>query len=335
MKKYTIIVPVFNRPQEVDELLRSLTKQTLQNFEILIVEDGSTEDCRAVLEGYKKQLPIEYFYKKNTGPGDSRNFGMARAKGEYLLFFDSDCLIPSNYFENLESHLTQYDLDAYGGADDSHPSFTVVQKAINYSMTSFLTTGGIRGKKNNLDRFQPRSFNMGIKRKVYETIGGFSDIHPGEDPDLSYRIMDAGFKVGFVPTASVFHKRRIDFSKFLKQVYKFGVVRTILMKWHPDKFKIVYTFPALFLIGTLILIVLSLLVSKWFMSPLLVLMILFFTEAFFKTWNPIIGVLAIPASFIQLLGYGFGFLKGFIKIHLLKQEERDALKNFFFQEKKV
>ncbi|MEZ4888162.1 MAG: glycosyltransferase [Chitinophagales bacterium] len=330
MKKYSVIVPVFNRPQEVEELLQSLVLQSCKDFEVLIVEDGSHQDCKEVLKRYKNELQIQYFYKENTGPGDSRNFGMARAKGEWLLFFDSDCLIPPDYFEALESHLTVHNLDAYGGADDSHPSFSITQKAINYSMTSFLTTGGIRGKKNNLDRFQPRSFNMGIKRKVYEKVGGFSDIHPGEDPDLSYRIMDAGFKVGFVPTASVFHKRRIDFGKFLKQVYKFGVVRTILMKWHPDKFKIVYLFPTLFLIGTIGLIALSVIISKLFLLPLLFLSLLLFSEALLKTKNPIIAVLAVPASFIQLLGYGYGFLKGFVKIHLLKGEERKVLKDFFF-----
>lgn len=331
MKKYTVIVPVFNRPQEVDELLQSLAAQSCKDFEVLIVEDGSQQDCKAVLKRYEKDLPIQYFYKENTGPGDSRNFGMARAKGEWLLFFDSDCLIPPQYFEALEAHLAVHDLDAFGGADDSHPSFSITQKAINYSMTSFLTTGGIRGKKNNLDRFQPRSFNMGIKRKVYETVGGFSDIHPGEDPDLSYRIMDAGFKVGFVPTAFVYHKRRIDFGKFLKQVYKFGVVRTVLMKWHPDKFKIVYIFPSLFFLGTIALIVLFLAVSKWFLMPLGLLASLLFLEALFKTRNPIIALLAIPASFIQLLGYGYGFLKGLFKVHLLKQEERKGLKGFFFE----
>ncbi|MGB1242860.1 MAG: glycosyltransferase [Chitinophagales bacterium] len=330
MKKYSVIVPVFNRPQEIDELLQSLVLQTYKDFEILIVEDGSQEDCKEVLKRYENDLVLQYFYKENTGPGDSRNFGMQRAKGEWLLFFDSDCLIPSDYFEALETHLAIHDLDAYGGADDSHPSFSITQKAINYSMTSFLTTGGIRGKKNNLDRFQPRSFNMGIKRKVYETVGGFSEIHPGEDPDLSYRIMDAGFKVGFVPSASVYHKRRIDFGKFAKQVYKFGVVRTILMKWHPDKFKIVYLFPSLFLFGTLGSIAFGMFFSKLFLLPLGLLAMLLFLEALFKTKNPIIAFLAIPASFIQLLGYGYGFLKGFIKIHLLKQEERVALKDFFF-----
>ncbi|MFK7905457.1 MAG: glycosyltransferase family 2 protein [Chitinophagales bacterium] len=330
MKKYSVIVPVFNRPQEIDELLQSLVLQTCKDFEVLIVEDGSQQDCKKVLKRYENDLILQYFYKENTGPGDSRNFGMQRAKGEWLLFFDSDCLIPSDYFEALEAHLEVHDLDAYGGADDSHPSFSITQKAINYSMTSFLTTGGIRGKKNNLDRFQPRSFNMGIKRKVYESVGGFSEIHPGEDPDLSYRIMDAGFKVGFVPSASVYHKRRIDFGKFSKQVYKFGVVRTILMKWHPDKFKIVYLFPTLFLFGTIGAIVLGLVFSKLFLLPLAFLAMLLFLEALFKTKNPIIALLAIPASFIQLLGYGYGFLKGFIKVHLLKKEERVALKDFFF-----
>lgn len=328
---FSVIIPVYNRPQEVEELLDSLSKQTQRNFELVIVEDGSTDDCKAVVERYASQLDIRYFYKDNSGPGDSRNFGMAKAKGDYLLFFDSDCLIPPHYFETVEAFLQKYPLDAYGGPDTAHESFTDTQKAINYAMTSVITTGGVRGKENKLDNYQPRSFNMGISRKVYETVGGFGDIHPGEDPDLSYRIMNAGFSIGLIADAYVYHKRRIDFSKFSKQVYKFGVVRNVLMKWHPRSWKMVYFFPTAFLLGSIGLILLALLWEAIFILPLLALLLIISVDALLKTGNLKITLMAIPATFIQLYNYGWGFLKGFWLIHVLKRPERKALPGFFFQ----
>jgi glycosyltransferase involved in cell wall biosynthesis len=331
MKKYSIIIPVYNRPQEVDELLESLSKQTFKDFDLLIIEDGSTEKCEDIVKKYSTQIDIKYFYKPNSGPGDSRNYGMEKATGNYLIFFDSDCIIPSDYFENVEKALAENPLDAFGGPDNAHESFSDTQKAINYSMTSFITTGGVRGKKSKLDKFQPRSFNMGISQEVYKKVGGYSDIHPGEDPDLSYRIMDAGFKVGLIEGAYVYHKRRIDFSKFTKQVYKFGVVRTVLMKWHPEKFKLVYLFPALFLLFTIALLIASVLFSPYFLLPLLFLVVLIFIESFIKTKSLPITLLSIPASFIQLLAYGYGFLKGFFNLFILKREERKALPGFFFK----
>lgn len=333
MKKYSVIVPVFNRPNEVDELLESLARQTYTNFEIVLVEDGSTETSEHIVRRYADRLDIRYFFKKNTGPGDSRNFGMERAQGDYMVFFDSDCLIPDDYFAEVERFLAVHPLDTYGGPDNAHSSFTIVQKAINYAMTSFITTGGVRGKQNNLDTYQPRSFNMGFTRKVYETVGGFGDIHPGEDPDLSYRIMDAGFRVGLIPDAYVYHKRRIDFSKFLKQVYKFGVVRIILMKWHPGRSKIVYTLPSLFLLGTIALIVLSVAWTPLFLLPLAFLVAVIFIEAMVKTGSLVISGWAIVATFLQLFGYGYGFLKSFVNVKLLGRDERKAFPGFFFRQK--
>lgn len=331
--RYSVIIPVFNRPQEVDELLSSLQAQTLKNFEVIIVEDGSTEDCRAVIEKYRDHLTIRYFFKENSGPGDSRNFGMAQAKGDYLLFFDSDCLIPAHYFETVENFLQQHPLDAFGGPDTAHPSFTKTQKAINYAMTSIITTGGVRGRENQLDNYQPRSFNMGISREVYAAVGGFGDIHPGEDPDLSYRIMDAGFSIGLIAGAYVYHKRRIDFKKFSKQVYKFGVVRNVLMKWHPRSWKVVYFLPALFLLGSIGLILLALLWSPLFLIPFLALLVVLATDALLRTRDLVITLMAIPATFIQLYNYGFGFLKGFWLIHVRQRPERQALPGFFFKKK--
>lgn len=328
---FSVIIPVYNRPQEVEELLDSLTKQTRKNFELIIVEDGSSDDCKAVVERFTTQLTIHYFFKANSGPGDSRNFGMAKAQGDYLLFFDSDCLIPPHYFETVTTFLANNPLDAYGGPDTAHASFTKTQKAINYAMTSIITTGGVRGKENQLDNYQPRSFNMGISRKVYETVGGYGDIHPGEDPDLSYRIMQAGFSIGLIADAYVYHKRRIDFSKFSKQVYKFGVVRNVLMKWHPRSWKLVYFLPAAFLLGSIALIVLGLLWHVVFLFPLAALVLLIFVDALIRIGDVSIALMAIPATFIQLYNYGWGFLKGFWLIHVLRKPEREALPGFFFQ----
>ncbi|MFT4661005.1 MAG: glycosyltransferase involved in cell wall biosynthesis [Patiriisocius sp.] len=330
MKKYSVIVPVYNRPSEVDELLGSLQSQTLKDFEIVIIEDGSTEDCKSIIAKYP-DLEVNYFFKDNSGPGDSRNVGMTKAKGLWMIFFDSDCVIPEAYFQSVEDHLQINSLDTFGGPDAAHESFTTIQKAINYAMTSILTTGGVRGKENKLDQYQPRTFNMGIKREVFEKVGGFSDVHPGEDPDWSYRIMNAGYKVGLIESAYVYHKRRIDFKKFLKQVYKFGVARTILIKWYPDKFKPTYLLPTLFLLGSIGLVICGVLLSKFFISPLLFLVIVLFIDALMKTKSLLITLLAVPASFAQLYGYGYGFLKGWINIHILRREERKAFPSFFFK----
>lgn len=329
--KYSVIVPVYNRPVEVDDLLGSLASQTFTDFEVVLVEDGSTETCEDVVRKYVEQLRIDYYFKENTGPGDSRNVGMQKAHGEYLVFFDSDCIIPADYFQNVDDFLKQHpEVDAFGGPDDAHPSFSSVQKAINYSMTSLITTGGVRGRKKHLDNYQPRSFNMGISREVYLKVGGFSDIHPGEDPDLSYRIMNADFSIAFIEKARVYHKRRIDFSKFAKQVYKFGVVRTILHKWYPDKFKVVYTFPAIFLVGSVALILMSV-ISWLFLVPLSLLVLLIFLECLVKTKSIVVSCLAIPASFIQLYWYGSGFIEGAVKIFMLRRNERESFAFLFFK----
>jgi glycosyltransferase involved in cell wall biosynthesis len=333
MKKYSVIVPVYNRPQEVKELLDSLSKQTFTDFELVVVEDGSLETCEHLISAYKEKIDIQYFFKPNSGPGDSRNFGMDKATGEYFIFFDSDCVIPAHYFQALNDHLSQHPLDAFGGPDAAHDSFSEVQKAINQSMTSFITTGGIRGRKNQLDKFQPRSFNMGLKREVYLKVGGFSDIHPGEDPDLSYRIMDAGFNTGLVPQAFVYHKRRIDFNKFYTQVNKFGMVRVILMRWHPHRSnKLVYYLPSLFVIGSAALVASSIL-SPYALVPFVFLTAILFSEALIETGSLKISVLSIFASYIQLFGYGWGFIKAQGQINFNKKNEREAFPNLFFTKK--
>lgn len=332
MKKYSVIVPVYNRPKELEELLDSLSKQSYTNFEVIIIEDGSSEPAESVVQAYSDRLELHYFFKENSGPGDSRNVGMEKAKGAYLLFFDSDCLIPPQYFDAVEKHLAERPLDAFGGPDSADPSFSNVQKAINFAMTSGLTTGGVRGKENALDNYQPRSFNMGISRAVYEKVGGYGDIHPGEDPDLSYRIREAGFSVGLIPGAFVYHKRRIDFKKFAKQVYKFGVVRPILIKWYPQYFKPTYFLPSIFLLGTIGLLVLGIFYSTLFLLPLGILALILFSSALFNTGHIGIAIMAVFASFLQLFSYGYGFLKSAIQILLLKRAERKVFPDFFFKE---
>ncbi|MDO4319185.1 MAG: glycosyltransferase [Bacteroidales bacterium] len=314
--KYSVIVPVYNRIDEVRELLDSLLAQTLQNFEVIIVEDGSTEPCReAVDDAVAKGLDAHYFFKDNEGRSIARNYGIERATGDYFVFFDSDCVIPPRYFENLERMLAADPLDCYGGPDAAHESFSDTQKAINYSMTSFLTTGGIRGGKISLEKFVPRTFNTGFSRRVYERVGGFREMF-SEDIDMSTRIRLAGFSIGYIDNP-VWHKRRISFKKFLRQVYVFGMSRVTLKLLYPDSLKIVHLLPAAFLIGSIILIVLGLTVSHIFLWILAAYFIAVFIGALIVTRHLKIAAMAVPAAAIQLGGYGAGFIKAwFTKIIL-------------------
>jgi len=333
LPQYSVIIPVFNRPEEMLEMLESLTRQTVKIFEVIIVEDGSTLKCDDLITKYESALDIRYFYKENTGPGDSRNFGMERASGDFYLFFDSDCVLPDNYFASLNAELTRLKPDAFGGPDAAHKSFSLVQKAINYSMTSLLTTGGIRGGTRQLDRYQPRSFNMGMSKKVFGQVGGFSDIHPGEDPDLSFRIIKAGFNIALISKAYVYHKRRIDLKKFLIQVYKFGVARVILNRWHPGSEKLVYFFPVLFFLGFSSSIISASIWTPSLLLPFVVYGSLIFVDSLFCRNGLAVSVLTIFVSFCQLLGYGYGFLMAQIRLNLFGQKERLVFPSFFFDKK--
>lgn len=329
--KYSLIVPVYDRREEIDELLESLAAQEYDSFEVVVVEDGSSVRSDDIIAKYQDDLNIQYFYKENSGPGASRNFGMTKAKGDWFVIFDSDCLIPPHYLNSVDKFLAQRDVDTYGGPDKAHHSFTNTQKAIDWAMTSYVTTGGIRGSDKSLDDYQPRSFNMGIKREVFQKVGGYGKIWPGEDPDLSFRIKKAGFSVGFIKDAYVYHKRRIDLKKFGQQVYKFGVVRNILSKWHPGTGKLVYAFPSLFLIGCCVCLILALTISWYLALPVLLIALIMFVEALVTRKSLVIALLAVPAAFIQLWGYGYGYLKSFIKIKLFRQDERVAFNSFFFK----
>ena len=371
--KYSIIVPVYNRPDEVDELLESLCSQSFNDFEVVIVEDGSKKTCKDVCDKYASILDLHYYLKENSGPGQSRNYGAERAKGDWLIILDSDVVLPEGYLAAVDSSISRYEggtrhentpqplpsLAAFGGPDAAHPDFTPVQKAISYSMTSFFTTGGIRGGKAKLDKFYPRSFNMGIRRDVYQQLGGFSKMRFGEDIDFSYRIVEAGHKPCLFPEAWVWHKRRTDFRKFFRQVYNSGIARINLEKRHPGTMKLVHLLPTVFtlgVIGCLLLFVLGAglyIEGEWLdanglrptdnmhqgvgfvfcvlgLLPLFLYSGIIFIDSSIRNRSLWVGLLSIPAAFTQLMGYGFGFIESWWKRCILKQDEFTAFeKNFY------
>ena len=381
--KYSIIVPVYNRPDEVGELLASLSRQTVKDFEVIVVEDGSSIRCEDVCKQFAGVLDLHYYEKPNSGPGQSRNYGAERARGEWVVVLDSDVVLPKGYLAAVEESLSPNPspvergddeseaspiggrlegASAFGGPDAAHDSFTPVQKAISYSMTSFFTTGGIRGgkKKGALDKFYPRSFNMGVRRDVYQQLGGFSKMRFGEDIDFSYRIVEAGYQTALIPEAWVWHKRRTDFRKFFRQVYNSGIARINLEKRHPGTLKLVHLLPAVFTLGVIALLLLFLLgvglyvAGEWLdasglrptdnmhqgvgsvlcvlaLLPLLLYSAVIFAHSSIKNRSLWVGLLSIPAAFVQLMGYGLGFLKAWWKRIVLKQDEFTAFEKTFYK----
>ena len=336
--KFSIIVPVFNRPDEIDELLESLTHQTFNDFEVIIIEDGSQKPCKEVCDKYTDKLNLKYFMKENSGPGQSRNYGAERSEGEYLLILDSDVVLPENYLYAIEEELHRDKADAFGGPDRAHNSFTDTQKAISYSMTSFFTTGGIRGGKKKMDKFYPRSFNMGIRREVYNKLGGFSKMRFGEDIDFSIRIFKAGCKCRLFPGAWVYHKRRTDFRKFWRQVYNSGIARINLYKKYPESLKLVHLLPMVFTVGVGICCILAMtgvlikapLLTALGLLPLLLYSLLIFTDSSIQNKSIKIGILSIRAAFTQLTGYGCGFIEAWWKRCVQGKDEFSAYqKNFY------
>ncbi len=309
--KYSVIIPVYNRLDEVEDLLASLSRQTFKDFEVVIVEDGSTAPCKDAVDRYADKVTVKYFMKPNEGRSIARNYGLERAAGDYFIFFDSDCVIPEQYFEKLDKALEKHPVDCFGGPDAAHESFSDTQKAINYSMTSFLTTGGIRGGKVSLEKFTPRTFNMGFSRKVYDNVGGFREMF-SEDIDMSTRIKNAGYSIALIREAYVYHKRRIDFKKFFRQVHVFGMSRITLRLLYPGSMKLVHWLPAIAVVGGVTLIALALTVSPWFWLPLALYLIAVWVTALLSTRSAKIATLAIPAAIIQLGGYGTGFIKAYV-----------------------
>lgn len=352
--KYSIIIPVYNRPEEVNELLQSLTKQTYRDMEVIIVEDGSTVTCESVVRNYAGKLQLRYYTKENSGPGMTRNFGAEHSQGDFLIILDSDCVLPAGFLQAIEDELMRKDCDAWGGPDRAHDGFSSVQKAINYSMTSFLTTGGIRGGKKQMDKkFYPRSFNMGIRRSLYRQLDGFSSMRFGEDIDLSLRIYKSNANCRLFPDAWVWHKRRTDFKKFFRQVHNSGIARINLMKRHPGSLKLVHLLPAVFTLGVfacLFLLLtgggltaltlcpnmaihynLGMALTLAGLVPLLLFSFVVFVDSSFRNKSCKVGVLSIWASFIQLLGYGTGFLRAWwLRCVCGRNEELQAFKENFY-----
>lgn len=350
--KFSIIIPVYNRPDETDELLHSLTEQSFNDFEVIVVDDGSSMACREVTEKYPL-LDIRYFYKPNSGPGQTRNYGAERAQGEYLIILDSDVILPPHYLEEVAKGISETGAVAFGGPDRAHPSFSDVQKAINYSMTSFFTTGGIRGGKKKMDKFYPRSFNMGVRRDMYLQLGGFSKMRFGEDIDFSTRIFEAGYPCFLFSEAWVYHKRRTDFRKFYRQVYNSGIARINLEKRHPSTLKLVHLLPAVFTAGVLLLALLfivgvavgtliqtgmmdvdppfGLIICTVSLLPLLLYSLLIFFDSSIKNRSVMVGLLSIPASFVQLMGYGLGFMESWWKRCVQGKDEFQAFEKTFYK----
>lgn len=336
--KYSFIIPVYNRPDEVDELLDSLTSQTLNDFEVIVVEDGSAVPCREVCSKYAGRLDIHYYGKPNSGPGESRNYGVERAQGEYVIILDSDVVLPGGYLQAVDDGLRRSPADAFGGPDSAHPSFSPTQKAISYSMTSFFTTGGIRGGRKKLDKFYPRSFNMGVRRDVYQRLGGFSRMRFGEDIDFSIRIFKAGCRCCLLPEAWVWHKRRTDFRKFFKQVHNSGIARINLSKRHPGTLKAVHMLPALFTLGCALLLVLAVVAllagcPHWWamLLPFALFALIIFADASRAERSLAVGAKAVAAAYIQLWGYGTGFWRAWWQRCVLGRGEFDAFRHNFYK----
>ena len=296
---------------------------------MIVVEDGSSVPCEDVVNKYRDKLDVHYYSKPNSGPGQTRNYGAERSKGEFLLILDSDCILPEGYLQAIEDELHREEADAFGGPDRAHDSFTRVQKAINYAMTSFFTTGGIRGGKKKMDKFYPRSFNMGVRAEAYRALGGFSNMRFGEDIDFSIRIFKAGYRCRLFPEAWVWHKRRTDLKKFFKQVHNSGIARINLYKKYPESLKLVHLLPAVFTVGVVFLLLCSLL-CVWSLLPLALFVLIVFIDASLSNKSVVIGILSVVASFIQLTGYGTGFLRAWWKRCVLGKDAFSAFeKNFY------
>ncbi|MBX9188807.1 glycosyltransferase [Bacteroides sp. K03] len=328
--RYSVIIPVYNRPDEVDELLQSLADQSFKDFEVIVVEDGSTIPCLEVAEKYKAVLDLKYYQKTNSGPGQTRNYGAERSRGEYLIILDSDCILPEGYLDAIEAELKTAPADAFGGPDRAHDSFTDIQKAINYSMTSFFTTGGIRGGKKKMDKFYPRSFNMGVRREVYQALGGFSKMRFGEDIDFSIRIFKEGYRCRLFPGVWVYHKRRTDLRKFFKQVHNSGIARINLYKKYPESLKLVHLLPAVFTLGVVILLI-GTPFCLFSLLPIVLYALLVCMDSTVQNRSFRIGIYSVAASFIQLIGYGTGFWRAWWQRCILKRGEFEAFRKNFYK----
>lgn len=324
--RFSLIVPVYNRPDEVTELLESLATQSFKDYELVLVEDGSEIPSGEIAKSYEDRINIRYFFKENAGPSYARNFGMEKAEGDYFIFCDSDCILPEDYFENIDKEIKANPVDAFGGPDRAHPDFNNLQKATSYAMTSFLTTGGIRGGKKKVDKFYPRSFNMGISKEVFQNVGGFpkTRMHPGEDMVFTIEIMRKGYKTRLLEDAYVFHKRRTSLAKFKKQVFNFGYTRVLISNLYPETFKIFYTFPSIFILGNLMLLLLGLYHPIFFL-PLASYLSLIFLDALRTEKRISVAFISIATSITQLWAYGTGFLRAMWDVYVKGRDKFDII----------
>lgn len=330
-KSISIIIAIFNRKDELSDLLFSLTKQTDADFEVIVVDDGSEVDLLPIIEEFKIKLNLKYFKKTNSGAGLSRNFGVEKASGEWVIFLDSDVIVEQDYIQNVRKNLVKNPADAFGGADKADKNFNVLQKAISYSMTSVLTTGGIRGSKKSVGKFQPRSFNMGVKKTAFEQVGGFSEMRIGEDPDLSMTLWENGFQTKFYDDIAVYHKRRTDLIKFAKQVYQFGVARPILNQRHPKYVKPTFWFPTLFLLGLIFSVFCEVFLNfSLFLQVFCVYVVMVFLHSSWGYKNLNIGVLSVLATLVQMFSYGWGFLLSWVKLNIQKKAPKEAFPKHFY-----
>ncbi|PIE48679.1 MAG: glycosyl transferase family 2 [Flavobacteriales bacterium] len=317
---FSIIVPVYNRPKEIKELLESIADLDFSDgFEVVIVEDGSPNNAKEIVAQFSNHLNIKYFYKENTGAGQSRNFGMLNASGNYFVILDSDCLLPKDYLNVVKEHLSNKYTDAYGGPDANHASFSSLQKAIGYAMTSFLTTGGLRGSKKLREKFQLRSFNMGISKVAFKKTSGFRPVNFGEDIDLTFRLWKAGCTTQFIEQAFVYHKRRISWSKFFRQTFNFGAARPILNKMHPKTAKITYWFPAFYIFFIAITITALLFKNGLPLILLIVYFLFIIIHSSILNRSFVVGLQSVIAAKIMFFGYGLGFLRSQFRKTVLKK----------------
>jgi len=317
MPKYSIVIPVYNRPDELQELLETLVDQTFKDFDVVVVEDGSTIGAEDVVRAFQEQLDIHYYVKENGGQGFARNYGYERANGDYFIVFDSDCLIPPHYLQAVDDFLKENPADAYGGPDASHPSFTAIQKAISQTMTSFFTTGGIRGNKTHVGTYHPRSFNMGISRQVYEKTKGYIIPFMGEDMEFSTRILKEGFKTALIPDAFVYHKRRTDPRKFYKQLKYFGRARINLSRFHKGQVGLMHLFPTVFAFGMIVSVLMLSVFNDWFRYAGIAAYFCYFTlvflESLVKNKSLKVALLTPMMTFLQMTGYGYGLIYEWVR----------------------
>ena len=313
--KFSLISPTFKRPDEVTEFLESLLKQNYHDFEVILGDGTPGDDLRPQLQRFhnNKVFPLNIVYEEFLPVSDARNRAAEVAQGEYLIFLDSDCLIPEDYLNHIEEHLNRNPLDAFGGPDVAHEDFTVLQKAISFSMTSIFTTGGIRGKKKRLSAYHPRGFNMGMKKGVFEAVGGYSEFRCGEDIELSIRIIKAGYEVGLIPEAYVYHKRRTSLKQFFRQVYRFGAARINIWKRHPEQMKITHLFPLVFLLGSLIAVISPLFLpwpaALFLLSVSGLYLVMIFIASLAENNQLSVALLSVVTSVTMLYGYGWGFFR--------------------------